>query len=162
MNKKLIIIFVVIMILVVLGFIIYGFSKTNKMPSYSKDDANRPIAEVKEDSFDFGPSNTSDVQEHTFPLKNIGKSDLYISQITTSCDCTSAYVYQGGNVSPRFNMHIESSWKTAVKPDETVYIRAVYDPKVMPEKGKISRFITMASNDPNQPELQYKIEVEIK
>lgn len=159
--KKLTFIFFAILIIILVGVVIYGFSRTNKMPSYFNDDPNKPVIELTESSFDFGKVNNIDVQNHEFTVKNIGKSDLFLSQITTSCDCTSAYVIQDGNTSPRFNMHINSNWQTSIKPNETVQVKAVYDPKVMPEEGKIERFVIMATNDPNKPKLELKLNIEI-
>lgn len=155
--KNYIIVFFVIIALALIGVIIWGFGKTGNLPSYSSSDENRPIVEVKESSYDLGTINATDVREHFYTLKNIGKSDLVISQITTSCGCTSAYILQDGNESPEFTMHKKSNWRGTIKPDETVQVKAVYDPKTMPVTGKIERYITMASNDPISPSLEFKL-----
>lgn len=155
------IIFLAVLVIGLIGISIYGFSKTNRMPAFSGQDPNRPVAELAESTFNFGKVNNKDTQEHIFSIKNVGKSDLFISQITTSCDCTSAYIIQNGNTSPRFNMHINSDWKTGIKPDETVQVKAIYDPRVMPVEGKIERFVTMATNDPAKPKLEFKLDIEV-
>ncbi len=159
--KKLAFIFFAILIITIIGVSIYGFSQTNKIPSYSKEDPNKPVTELSTSSYDWGKINNKDTQEHIFTVKNIGKSDLSLSQFTTSCDCTSAYVIKDGNTSPRFNMHINSSWKTDVLPGESIQIKAVYDPKVMPEEGKVERFVIAATNDPDRPKLELKLNMEI-
>ncbi|MBM2820308.1 MAG: hypothetical protein HW405_68 [Candidatus Berkelbacteria bacterium] len=162
--NKFIIIFFVILALGTTILVYYGFRSTVKsdIPFYSQSDPNKPIVLVDEKIYDFGKTNTKDTKEHEFLIKNVGKNDLVLSQITTSCDCTSAYIIDSsGNTSPRFNMHIQSDWKISIKPSDTVKIKAVYEPKVMPTTGSVERIISLATNDPLTSSLEFRIKAEV-
>lgn len=51
--------------------------------------ADGPVLELLDgDTFDFGSVTEGDVVEHTFNFKNAGSKPLVISNITSSCGCT--------------------------------------------------------------------------
>lgn len=137
----------------------YGSSKTIKTTSIS--DPNRPIVEVKEDSFDLGKMKIKDVRDHEFTISNTGKNDLILKQFTTSCGCTFANVIQDGNTSPKFSMHINSDWQTKLEPGKSLIIKVVYDPSAMPVEGKVVRAVTFATNDPAKPSVELRMIAEV-
>ena len=73
-----------------------------------------------------------DVVSHTFKFINNGKAILDINDIKTSCGCTAALV---------------SSKKIAPGKDGTIKI----DLDTKNRQGRMSRTITVTSNDPEEP-----------
>lgn len=159
MNKYFIIITILFVIILGIGIAV-GFKRTNKELTYSANDPNRPIIQTKENSFSFGKINVRDKVEHDFEIKNIGKSDLVLKQVRTSCDCTSAFLIYKDQKSPKFDMNY-SNWELSIKPDTNAILRVVYEPSIMPVEGAVERFITLSSNDPKNPKLEFKIAAEV-
>lgn len=56
---------------------------------HSENSAEEPKFEFEEMNWDFGEINEGDRVEHTFKFKNVGNDDLVISNVTSSCGCTS-------------------------------------------------------------------------
>lgn len=160
--KKYIYSFIGLIALIAVAGILYGFSKTNNKESgFSASDPNRPIAEIKESNFDLGKMLVQDIKEHDFTIKNSGQSDLKISRIATSCDCTYAYVIYGEQKSPKFTMQFNSGWETKIKPGDTATLKVVYQPSIMPIEGPVSRTVTVSTDDPQKPTLEFKISAEV-
>ncbi len=149
-------IFVVIILLVVLGAI--GIASINSAPSYSQNDQNKPVAFVQQKEANLGEMKIEDTKYYDFKISNKGKSDLLLSQISTSCDCTFAKIIKkDGAESPNLTMHSTNSWKTYLKPNESATLRITYKPSIMPVEGPIDRFATVSTNDPNNPKLEFKV-----
>jgi hypothetical protein len=151
----------VILAMGILSFLVWSGSKS-ALKTASPDDPNRPVLSLAETSFDFGKINVVDIKEHDFTITNLGKSDLVLAKISTSCDCTSAYIIQGGQKSPKFSMagNIDS-WKATVKPGESAVLKTIYEPRIMPVEGKVNRTVSFATNDPSAAEAQVKIQAEV-
>ncbi len=99
------------------------------------EDANKqanPVLNFSETQYDFGKIAEGKVVEHTFKFQNNGKAVLKISDIKTSCGCTAALV---------------SNEK--IEPGEEGTLKVELDTKN--RKGKMSRTITITSNDPKEP-----------
>lgn len=90
--------------------------------------------EVKYDveSFDFGDIKPSTKVEHTFNLKNVGKRDLIIRDVKSSCGCTA--------VSPSKNL---------IASNESVPLKVVFD--TTGKSGRQNKTITVITNDPKNP-----------
>lgn len=118
---------------------------------------------------------------YDFILKNEGRSDLLIRNITTSCGCTTVLMKskKGRPISPLFgeemNWKERRKWKgKRLKPGESVILTMTYDPLHHAHKpdrgvqawyralGDIKRVIYIKSNDPNTPELEIPITIEGK
>ncbi len=84
------------------------------------------------ESYDFGTVLQGKTVEYIFAFENKGTEDLLIKEVTTSCGCTAALV--SANV---------------IKPGETGHIKVSYDSQG--RAGKVSRTITVVSNDPVEP-----------
>lgn len=81
----------------------------------------------------------------TFKVKNSGAKDLKIGTITTSCSCTST--------------KIETS---TIKPGQETTLTVTFNPNLHEEpKEKFKRTIFIPSNDPNKPEAELNIWVDI-
>jgi hypothetical protein len=56
---------------------------------HSEGEGVEPKFEFEETSWDFGEIVEGERVEHTFKFKNVGNDDLVISNVTSSCGCTS-------------------------------------------------------------------------
>jgi hypothetical protein len=97
------------------------------------DKAKAPKLYFAETQHDFGSVNSGQVVDYTFKFKNTGKSTLEIKDIKTSCGCTAA---------------IASSKKLESGQEGT--LRVELDTK--DREGKMSRNVTIQSNDPEEPD----------
>lgn len=93
---------------------------------------NAPVVTFDAQSFDFGDIKQNEKVDHTFNLKNDGKSDLIIRNLKTSCGCTA--------VSPS---------KNVVPAGETVPIQVTFDTRG--KSGRQNKTITVITNDPKNP-----------
>lgn len=102
-----------------------------------------PLLNFSETQYDFGKIAEGKVVEHTFKFQNNGKAVLKISDIKTSCGCTAALV---------------SNEK--IEPGEEGTLKVELDTKN--RKGKMSRTITITSNDPKEPKKVLTVYVDIQ
>jgi hypothetical protein len=109
-------------------------------------DYDKPVAETHKNTHDFGKVKRSEgIVDTTFEIENHGKESLIIGTITTSCGCTSA--------------EIENS-QLGLNEDTTLTV--YFDPNFHEEPlGKIARSVFVETNDPDLPEMQFDIYVEI-
>ena len=115
-----------------------------KKDSISVNDSAIALQNVRE--FDFGeiPQFGGTVTT-TFTLENAGVDDLVIGGMSTSCACTTAEIDQ-----------------TIISAGEIGTITIIFDPDLHEEPiDKFSRTIFVPTNDPNNPELEYIIWVDI-
>ncbi len=91
--------------------------------------ANAPVAKFSEAAFDFGDMKQGDKKNHTFNLKNDGKSELIIRNVRSSCGCTA--------VAPS---------KKVIAAGESVPIEVSFDSRG--KRGRQSKTITVITNDP--------------
>jgi len=91
--------------------------------------ANAPTVSIDDPEFQFGKLNQGEKVEHSFVLKNEGKSDLVIRKVKASCGCTA--------VKPD---------KEVIKPGETIAIKTTFN-----SAGKVgnqNKTVTIITNDP--------------
>lgn len=155
MNPKAILGYLIGLALLTGGLVWLGARGT--VATTSVDDPDRPVATAASDTFDFGAMTNKDIRQTTFTVTNDGRSDLVLSQVSTSCDCTYAYVTVGGEKSPKFTMHGRSSWSAAVAPGESATVEVVYEPAIMPVTGPVTRQVSVATNDPARPNLDFTV-----
>ena len=91
-----------------------------------------PVIKFNQTQHDFGKVKEGKVVEHTFKFENSGNSTLKIKDIKTSCGCTAALVSS-----------------EVLKPGEQGTLKVELD--TSNRKGKMSRTITIKSNDPKDP-----------
>lgn len=161
MNPKAILGYFVAVI-ALLGIIVWAGSRNSTVSTAQKDDPSRPIATiVGAKSFDFGKITNQDIKRKVFTVKNNGQSDLQLTNVSTSCDCTYVFITAGGQKSPKFTMHGQTSWVGVVKPGETGKIEVIYEPAIMPVHGVVERMVMVTTNDPNLAQLEFKINAEV-
>ena len=98
----------------------------------AEDLKNAPAVTYDSESFDFGDIKPNTKNEHTFNLKNVGKMDLVIRDVKSSCGCTA--------VSPS---------KNTVSSGESVPLKVVFDSTG--KSGRQNKTITVITNDPRNP-----------
>ena len=97
-----------------------------------------PIISFDKEIHDFGKIIQGEKVSYNFRFTNTGKSDLVISQVTSSCGCT-----------------ITKFPKVAIKPGEKEKITVTFDSEG--RKGVQNKVITVASNcQPNKTILRVK------
>lgn len=98
----------------------------------NENSASVPIIYFPETQHDFGKVNEGDQVDYTFRFANKGESQLTIKDIKTSCGCTAALLSQD-NLAPgqEGTLKVELNTKN--------------------RSGKMSRTITIQSNDPKDP-----------
>jgi uncharacterized cupredoxin-like copper-binding protein len=95
-------------------------------------DPNVPTMKFERNQFDFGKVKEGKMLVHTFKYKNIGKTELLIKDVRSSCGCTAA-ILSGKNL----------------KPGEEGTLKVEFDTKG--RLGRNSKSITIFSNDPDNP-----------
>ena len=125
--------------------------------AYSKQDKEKPLVEVKESYYDMGNIKVKDTSVKEFTIKNIGTKPLQLSNITSSCGCTTGQIIYKGIYSEEFNMHSKSDYVVAIAPQTEAKVRVVYKPFVMPVYGVVDRQVFLNTNDPASPKLEFKI-----
>ncbi|MDF1498639.1 MAG: DUF1573 domain-containing protein [Patescibacteria group bacterium] len=140
----------VAVLLVVIGaiFIFLGDGKGND------ENEGIPKLKISEKSYDFGDiSMANGLAKHNFEIKNEGDGILEISNISTSCMCTTVTLEINGKKSPEFGMSGHGSnpvfWSEKINPGETAILEATFDPLAHGPNatGPITREIMMTSNN---------------
>lgn len=148
--------------ILVLGLIVWGMVHFNSHPNkaiagYSTDDSNAPHAQIDEKKFNFGHISVTQTVNHDFLIINSGNNPLTISDIMTSCHCTTAILKVAGQAdSPEFNMN-HSNWSEDIPVGAGATLTVKYDPNVMPVSGEVSRVVTFSTNDPQNKQIQLEI-----
>lgn len=98
----------------------------------SEAGSGNPVIYITETQYDFGKVNEGDKVNHTFTFVNKGSANLIIKDIKTSCGCTAALLSQDN-----------------LAPGQEGTLKIELDTKN--RSGKMSRTVTINSNDPNDP-----------
>jgi hypothetical protein len=124
--------------------------KSNLLPSdivqnpnsaSGSNDTDLPVIEFKDDFYDFGKIIQGEKVSYSFKFTNKGKSDLIISNVTSSCGCT-----------------IGAFPKIPIKPGESNKIEVMFDSEN--RRGFQSKTITVLSNaQPSTTTLRIKSQV---
>jgi len=170
-NTTIVLIVLIITIGVIVGAVVFGSnssesngdeSSSQGLTSYSQDDENAPKAEIKEADYDFGKVASKDEAKHEFEIKNTGKSDLEITDIVSSCGCTTAKVKIDNKTSPKFGMHNNPAWTGKIKPDKNAIIEVTFDADFHPNtSGSVTRTISLTTNDPDNPTVEFVIQANV-
>jgi hypothetical protein len=107
-------------------------SFTGNVVSASETSAGDPTIYFTETQHDFGKVNEGDKVNYTFNFANKGTSALTIKDIKTSCGCTAALLSQDN-----------------LAPGQEGTLKVELDTKN--RSGKMSRTVTINSNDPKDP-----------
>lgn len=149
-------------IVVVVGGIIAGILSSRG--GAAVDEVGTPKIVIEPEEFDFGDVSMANGKvSQTFKIKNEGDADLKLSNIHTSCMCTTATLKVNGKKSPAFGMQGHGAtaafWRETLKPGETADLDVVFDPNAHgPDAtGPITRAIYLHSNDGGKEDVQSTI-----
>ena len=109
---------------------------------------------IESTRFDFGDvSMARGLVKNNFVLKNEGDADLKISNISTSCMCTTVVLEIKGEKSPIFGMPGHGAnpafWSMKLPPGQSANLEVIFDPNAHgPDAtGQITRQINFSTND---------------
>lgn len=155
-------IFGVIAALLILGGITAGVISSRG--SISGEQTGTPKIKIDPENFDFGDVSMANGKVNKiFKIKNEGDADLKLSNIHTSCMCTTATLAIDGKKSPSFGMQGHgqtfSFWSETLGPGQTADLEVTFDPNAHgPDAtGPITRAIYLHSNDNNQEDAKSTI-----
>lgn len=122
--------------------------------SQSADDGKARL-KLETSRLDFGDVAMSDgLVKRTIKIENTGDADLKITQMFTSCMCTTVALEVGGEKGPAFGMpghggNAPAFWSATIKPGESGNLEIVFDPNAHgPDAvGPVTRNITIVSNN---------------
>lgn len=108
--------------------------------------ATGPELTVTPENYDFGRIKAEEgVVSAELKLQNSGSKELEILAVSTSCGCTTVEVD-----------------KEVLKPKEEANLKIEFDPNVHEDlTGLLERVIYIRTNNPDEPETQIKIQVEV-
>jgi hypothetical protein len=105
----------------------------------------QPDIAVSATRHDFGRVKQGKVVATEIPMRNAGKGDLKIEAVSTSCGCTTAQVQPG-----------------IIPPGGEGRLIIHYDSGAHPDKGQVQRHIYIASNDPDEAEVEVIITADVQ
>jgi len=108
--------------------------------------SGEPDILLEEEQLDLGPVQNGEVRSFEVEVVNQGTGDLVIEAVSTSCGCTSARVIP-----------------TTLGPGESGSLQVTFDSGAHgPEElGPVLKQVFIASNDPDQPELEFRLTADI-
>ena len=163
-NKKLVIGFIVVSVLILIGAAyLLGKNENNSsiVASSSTQNTGSPKVEAKEISSDLGKMKVSDERYHDFIIKNDGTAPLDFSNIKSSCMCTAGKIIYKSRESDEFGMHSGGNF-SGIAPGDEATIRVIYRPYEMPVYGPIEREVYVTTNDPLNQQLTFKITANVQ
>lgn len=160
-NLNRLVVLVFISTIFILGFGVWLLSKPPAGSVLQRSaTASGGKAEVSVTSFDWGNIDYGggDVTAE-FSINNPGSGTLSLSEVSTSCMCTTAQVIINENKSPYFGMHQKSSWIGQIPPGGQAKLKIVFDPAFHGPSGvgPVTRQIVMKTNDPDHPKLEFNL-----
>lgn len=130
--------------------------------TYSIQDKNKPVIEAREIFYDMGTIKVTDTKEKKFVVKNIGTKPLLLSDISSSCGCTTGQIIYKETSSKEFSMHSQNNYVAQIDPQTSAIVKVVYKPFIMPVYGVVERQVFMSTNDPARQKLEFKIKAYVQ
>jgi hypothetical protein len=128
-------------LLALLAFALLPAAGRADAPAASPSPAAAPRIVVEPASFDFGTLKPGGVVQRQFVVGNIGRADLVIESIVSSCNCTAI---------------LDEETRQTLKPGARTPIRVRLTAPA--EAGRLHKTVLVKSNDPVQPTLEVRIE----
>lgn len=144
----------------ILGFGVWLISKPTAGSQLGTSISAGGKAEVGSTNFDWGTIDYGggDVTAE-FTINNSGTGPLSLSEVSTSCMCTTAQVIINENKSPFFGMHQKSSWIGKIPAGGQAVLKVIFDPAFHGPQGvgPIERQVVMTTTDPQNPKLEFNL-----
>ena len=149
--------------LVIIGVLLVAFYTTpqNDMTTYESTQTEIPQIKIEKTNINLGNIKVSDIITEEISLENVGDKPLQISNVYTSCGCTSAQIIISNEESPMFSMHNNPAWMGEIEPGEKATLKAIYEPSKMPVQGEVERTIFFRTNDPEKNEVKVNIKARV-
>jgi hypothetical protein len=141
--------FAVILIATIVGVAVY-------LAATTRPSAGRLAADHQYYDLGVVPQN---VVEHSFRIANEGDEGVSILTVWTSCACTSAHLVIGGVQSPHFGMHDNPAWTGRLGPGASGTLVVLYDATAHPDLYSGERSVFVRTDDPGNPEMEFRIRV---
>jgi hypothetical protein len=104
-----------------------------------------PRIAIVPSEFDFGEIGPKLAVSHVFTVTNVGGVPLDISEVSTSCGCTTAAVEAA-----------------QLQPEDSTALTVTFDPQAHNgTTGRFLRLVYLHSNDPQTPEAQVQLRVTV-
>lgn len=155
-NKFLIVTFVAIIILLIPG--VYLASTINSPAEVQINPEAKAV--IDEFTYNWGEIEINDGNvEKVFEITNAGNDSLILSNVETSCMCTTAQLSYAEESSPIFGMHTKSGYTLEVPSGKTAQLKIVFDPAFHGPSGvgPINRQVKVDTNDPSNPQLNFML-----
>jgi len=104
-----------------------------------------PRLDMPSTSHDFGRIYEVWDVTHIFAVQNAGEADLVISNLVTSCGCTTA--------------ELSSS---VIPPGQRADLTVTFDANFHPTQGEVTRLVWFATNDPTQPWVEVRVTADVR
>ena len=114
-------------------------------PQATPVDGPAPLLEMATRSHDFGSIYERWGVTHVFVVENKGDADLVISNLVTSCGCTTAELSSG-----------------VIPPGERADLTVTFDANFHPTNGPVTRLVWFGTNDPTQPWVEVQITADVR
>ena len=139
-------IFIIVGTILAATLLVFGFNGTGG--------TGQGRIEVSPEEYDAGAvSMAGALVKKTFEIKNIGQGDLKITDISTSCMCTTARLMVGDKISPEFGMtgmdNASTLWSQKIAPGQKGSLEVIFNQALHGEAGlgDIVRAVYVSSND---------------
>jgi len=119
--------------------------ETTPSPQPAPVDQPVPRLDMPERSHDFGRVYARWEVAHIFAVQNTGTADLVISNLVTSCGCTTA--------------ELSSS---VIPPGHRADLTVTFDADYHPTRGEVTRLVWFATNDPTQPWVEVRFTADVR
>jgi hypothetical protein len=128
---------------------------------------DRPVLNVTSSLTDLGTIPIDGgVVTTEFAVQNTGESDLTITELQTSCGCTTAVLETADGTSPAFGANSAENpddWSAVLAPGQEASLIATFDPlhHGPDATGAFKRTVSILSNDPLSTRVDVAFEVEV-
>ena len=133
-KNKIIIILISIVVIAGAFFIFYNIQNQSSQP---------PTISLSEEEWDFGKVKEDERPVHIFTIKNIGREELVISRVRSSCGCAATMLSSDN-----------------IQPGKSSELKVTFNPTGF--NGIVKKDITIESNDPQLPKTKVTIIAEVE
>jgi hypothetical protein len=127
------------------GYDMTSIPQQPPQPQQPVADAPAPHLDLPSDQHDFGYIPEQPDVAHVFAVQNTGEADLEISNLVTSCGCTTA--------------KLSSS---VIPPGQRADLTVVFDPDYHETSGSVTRLVWFKTNDVTQPWAELRITANVQ
>jgi hypothetical protein len=133
-KNKIIIILISIVVIVGAFLIFYNIQNKSSRP---------PTISISEEEWDFGKIKEDERPVHIFTIKNIGKEELIISRVRSSCGCAATLLSSDN-----------------IQPGKSTELKVTFNPTGY--NGLVKKDIYIESNDPQLPKTKITVIVDVE